>query len=69
MLAVEVRQARNGDTILEMRHLHFGSSTLAELERPRRMMDQVYTNLAMQALGFPPAAEVAEKLIRVKKDK
>ncbi len=68
MLVLEIRQLRKGERILEMRYLHFGSSTLGELDRPRRLMDQVYTSLCREAPSLPPATQVSEKLIRVRND-
>ena len=66
MLTLELRKARNEKGILELRYLHFGSSTLGELEGPRRLMDEVYASLRRQAPGLPPPTEVTEKLIRVR---
>ena len=65
MVHLELRRDRNGAGILEMRYLTFGSSTLGELERPRRLMDEVYASLRKQAPDLPPPTALTEKLIRV----
>jgi hypothetical protein len=66
MLTLELRKTRNGEAVLEMRYLHFGTSTLAELDRPRRLMDEVYASLRNRTASLPSPTNVTEKLIRVR---
>ena len=64
--ALEIRKAKNGGAILELRSLKFGSSTLGEWDTTRKLMDEVYASLHREAPDLPPPTGVTEKLLRVR---
>jgi len=63
---LDVKETKNGEKIIEIRRIGFGSTPKDVSERNTALMDKIYASLRKHSPDLPSQTNMVEKLIRIR---